>query len=1329
MAPTVSRVTETSRARPEAEPGIGEPEHDSGPTDAGRTVGRRVLRWLGVGLFVLYLAAGGTFLYGKYVLLPDIGRYRPQIEALVSQALGLRVAFPEISAEWRGLRPAIALRGATIFDQSGRPALSFGRLRGELAWRSLLFLDVRLHRLEIDRPELLLRRDREGRVFVAGLRIDGGGAGGFGDWVLKQVSIEVIDARLRWEDGLRAAPPLELEGVRLRLDNFGSRHRLALSARPPAEQAGALDVRADLRGERWGELAAWDGESYLELRDADLSAWRPWLDYPIELPRGFGSLRAWVTLRDLSPVAVKLDLALAQVAVRLGAELPLMELAEASGRLSASRGAATDPDGTITVAGQNLVLVLGEGAPAQRFAPAAFRFAWQPSVAKRPEHGELSGRGLDLEVLSHLTSYLPLPKSLREQIAAHAPRGQIAEMSFVWSGALAAPTAFKVDANFRGLGHSAAGGVPGFSGLSGHLVGTETAGTLSIDGGAAVFELPEMLAEPRVALDRLALGARWKRLETGLEFGVQEASFENADAAGTLSGVFRTRAGVPGDMDLDVRIARAKGAAVWRYLPLGINRDARAWVRAAVRAGNVHAARIVVKGDLGRFPFADRQGGQFLATVPLSAATLQFAPDWPEIRELSGEVIFEGSAMRARVRQGRILGVGIGPTQAEIADLDHDPVLTVRGRATGPTAEFLRFVEASPVGTYIDHFTADMRATGQAGLDLALTIPLDRVADTRAKGSLSIADNRLVIDPALPPLTEASALIEFSNEALNVRNAQGKFLGQPLTLTARTRSGGGVQAQMQGGATMAALHRFFEWPLLEHLSGATNWSGRLNVRKKSVDFTLDSSLQGIASSLPAPFNKSAADALSLRVERVESLDAGRSREVWRASLGNVARLHIERRRLGVEATNTATAVATNTATAVAIGPAELPAIPERGIRAAVKLPRLDLDAWRRIVESGGALGVAGAVPGSGSTQIDLQADELRLFGQQLAAVTARVRNAAGGWAVQLASNEASGDIAWRPQEGSAGRVVARFAKLGVGDEVVARGDASSLRTNVELPAFDVQVEQFSWAGNRVGRLEFVARNRAGTWRLDPFVLSNPDGRLSGEGAWSFAATQPDTRIKIKFDSGNVGKLLERFGYAGLMRRGTANLEASLAWRGPPTTIDYPTLEGEGRLAARNGQFSRIEPGVGRLLGVLSLQSLPRRITLDFRDIFSEGLAFDQIDGAFRIQRGVMRSDDLAISGPSAKIFMRGEISLQRETQDLRVRVQPALGESVAVGTMLANPAVGLAALLASKVLRDPIDKLFAYEYRVTGSWIDPKVEKLAEPVPGKPDPGAGPATP
>lgn len=1319
MAPTVSRVTETSPARPAAESGF-KPEPDSGPTDAGPKVGRRVLRWLGVGLFVLYLAAGGVFLYGKYVLLPDIGRYRPQIEALVSQALGLKVAFPEISAEWRGLRPAIALRGATIFDPSGRPALSFGRLHAELAWRSLLFLDLRLHRLEIDRPELLLRRDREGHVFVAGLRIDGDGAGSFGDWVLKQVSIEVIDARLRWEDGLRAAPPLELERVRLRLDNFGSRHRLALSARPPPERAGALDVRADLRGERWGELAAWDGESYLELRDADLSAWRPWLDYPIELPRGVGSLRAWVTLRDLSPVAVKLDLALAQVAVRLGAELPLMELAEASGRLSASRGTAADPDGTITVAGQNLVLVLGEGAPAPRFAPTAFRFAWQPAAARRPEHGELSGRGLDLAALSQLTSYLPLPGNLREQIAALAPKGQIAEMSLVWSGALAAPTAFKVDASFRGLGLAAAGGMPGFSGLSGHIVGTETSGTLSIDGGAAAFELPEMLAEPRVALDRLALRARWKRLESGLELGVQGASFENADAAGTLSGMFRTRPGTPGDLDLDVHIARANGAMVWRYLPLGVNRDARAWVRAAVRAGNVHAARIVVKGDLGRFPFADRRGGQFLATVPLSAATLQFAPDWPEIRELSGELIFEGSAMRVRARQGRILGVGIGPTQAEIADLDHDPVLTVRGRATGPTAEFLRFVEVSPVGTYIDHFTEDMRATGQAGLDLALTIPLDRAADTRAKGSLSIADNRLVIDPALPPLTEASALIEFSNEALNVRNAQGKFLGQPLTLTARTRNGGGVQAQVQGGATMAALHRFFEWPLLEHLSGATSWSGRLNVRKKSVDFTLDSSLQGIASSLPAPFNKSAAEALPLRVERVESLDAGRSREVWRVSLGNVARMQLERRRQGEEAVSMATAVT--------IGSAELPALPEQGIRAAVRLPRLDLDAWRRIVANGAALGVAGAVPGSDSTQLDLQADELRLFGQQLAAVTARVRNAAGGWAVQLASNEASGDIAWRPQEGGAGRVVARFAKLGVGDEVVARGDASSLRTNVELPAFDVQIEQFSWAGNRVGRLEFVARNRAGTWRLDPFVLSNPDGRLSGEGAWSFAANQPDTRIKIKFDSGNVGKLLERFGHADLMRRGTANLEASLAWRGPPTTIDYPTLEGEGRLSARNGQFNKIEPGVGRLLGVLSLQSLPRRITLDFRDIFSEGLAFDQIDGAFRIQRGVMRSDDLAISGPSAKIFMRGEVSLQRETQDLRVRVQPALGESVAVGTMLANPAVGLAALLASKVLRDPIDKLFAYEYRVTGSWIDPKVEKLAEPVPGKPDPGASPAT-
>ncbi|HUY02595.1 MAG TPA: AsmA-like C-terminal region-containing protein, partial [Rhodocyclaceae bacterium] len=218
------------------------------------------------------------------------------------------------------------------------------------------------------------------------------------------------------------------------------------------------------------------------------------------------------------------------------------------------------------------------------------------------------------------------------------------------------------------------------------------------------------------------------------------------------------------------------------------------------------------------------------------------------------------------------------------------------------------------------------------------------------------------------------------------------------------------------------------------------------------------------------------------------------------------------------------------------------------------------------------------------------------------------------------------------------------------------------------------------------------------------------------GTWRSGATQADTRLKFTLNAKNIEKMLSRVGYPDVVRRGRATLEGDVAWNGSPLAIDYPSLDGSMNVVAAAGQFNKLEPGAGRLLGILSLQSLPRRITLNFRDIFSEGFAFDSIAGQIGMKHGVMSSGDLRIQGPSAKILMSGSVDLSRETQNLRVRVQPAIGESLSVGAILmAHPAVGAIAYLVQKLLRDPIDQAFSYEYSVTGTWADPKVEKLSAP--------------
>jgi uncharacterized protein YhdP len=148
--------------------------------------------------------------------------------------------------------------------------------------------------------------------------------------------------------------------------------------------------------------------------------------------------------------------------------------------------------------------------------------------------------------------------------------------------------------------------------------------------------------------------------------------------------------------------------------------------------------------------------------------------------------------------------------------------------------------------------------------------------------------------------------------------------------------------------------------------------------------------------------------------------------------------------------------------------------------------------------------------------------------------------------------------------------------------------------------------------------------------------------------------------------------------------------------------------------AAKGQFVKLDPGIAKLLGILSLQSLPRRITLDFRDIFSEGFVFDSIIGSVKIERGIASTDNFRIGGPSARVVMTGDVDLARETQRLRVRVTPHLSEAAAIaGALIGGPVAGVAAFLAQKVLKDPIEQLATFEYSVTGGWSDPQVAKVA----------------
>jgi uncharacterized protein (TIGR02099 family) len=1322
----ISRLSSRLRLLPQAHPWLG-------------TLLRASL-W---GLTLAYFAFALLLFALRYAILPQIENYRSDVEQMIGSAINRPVGIRKIEAHWAGLRPALNLEGFEIRDPEGRPALAFDQVEAELAWSSLWHFQLRLARLELNAPTLLLRRDQKGRFFAAGLEItpQASDQDDFSDWLLAQDRVIIRDAGIAWHDELRGAPPLELKHLNFQLDNSLNRHRFGITAEPPRQLAARIDIRGDFKGRDLDQLDDWKGEVYAELDYADLAGWRSWVDYPVALPQGSGALRLWLGFAARQLVSTTADVRLADVRLQLRPDLPELDLLKLEGRLSGRR-----LEGGFEAELKHLTLATRDGLSLQ---PTDLKLSWQGAAANRAAQGTATANGLDLGALARLAAHLPLDAASRARLARHAPHGSVFDLKLDWKGSPDDPAGLEkwtVKSRFEGLGLTALGPVPGISGVNGRVDGNEKGGKLTLDGQRTAFELPTVFAEPKLELEAFAAELDWHSTAAGLQVKLQKAAFHNKDAAGEAAGTWRALSEGPGELDLDARLTRGSGAAVWRYMPLAVGKDVRDWLHVAIIGGKATETSLKLRGDLRQFPYRDGKGGIFEVRGKFRDATLRYAGSWPEINDIEGELLFAGARMLITGKSGRIFGVGLREVRAEIADIESpEEMLVVTGKASGPTADFLRFIEASPVGERIDHFTEEMKAEGNGELDLKLGLPLRRMANSKVDGSYRFDGNRLTVDKDLPPLAEVRGALRFSADHLEARGIRGTLLGSPLNVDVKTTGDGNVLVNAGGEVSIATLRRQFPQPLFDHLSGSAKWTGNVRVRKKSAEVKLSSNLVGLSSSLPEPFNKPATDAMALSFERKPPPDPaprsgprpgagavvrapsardtapgsaggitpGPAMDMLDVSLGRALRLQLVRR------TDSGTPSIVRGLLAVGeVGTG----MPERNMMVSINLPSIDADFWRGLLATQGSSNGQGesALPALPAVQFDLRAADLTAFDKRFHEVrlSGSRPEASASTRFELKSRELAGSFEWN--SAGNGKLTGRIAQFAIPESVATPAALQARASEVidRIPALDITVGQLSFKDRPLGTVRIAAENRDGYWntRID---ANNDDGILEATGRWRPSPTQADTRVEFKLGAKSIEKLLARIGYPDAVRRGSASLAGNLSWAGSPFTIDYPSLSGNLRLDASGGQFAKLEPGVGRLLGILSLQSLPRRITLDFRDIFSEGFAFDSIGGQFAVARGVMETKELQIQGPSARVLMSGTVNLGAETQNLKVRVQPALGESIAVGTMIANPVAGAVVWAAQKLFKDPFGQAFAFEYAVTGSWADPKVEKLGQ-IPQKP---------
>ncbi|MCA0394157.1 MAG: TIGR02099 family protein [Proteobacteria bacterium] len=1244
--------------------------------------------WYAVAIVLVLMALAAGALSR---LLPLAERHPDRVAAWLGERVGRPVAFDRLETEWTRRGPLLRFDGLRVGE--GADALRIGaaemlvsQYAGLLPGRS--FTELRLRGLQ-----LTLERGDDGRWSVHGLPGDQQAAGDPFAALERLGELQVIGGRLTL-----VAPALGIETtlprIDLRLQVNGDRVRTAVRAWI-REDASPLDVSADI------DRRAGDGEAYAAAMRADLAAWSPLLHFAgVSAEAGGGRAQAWMHLHDKRVTMVMVDADLDDVALRGspvadGRAPPRMRfehlLAKARWQLTDEGWRVDAPRLRIGAEGAPQVLDGLAVAGGRHFALRAARLDAGPLVM-----GLALGDRLDPGLRRWLLAAAP-DAGLRDIVIAGGDGGRM-----------------RASARVESLRFATVGDTPGLDGLAGMLTGDEQGFRFVPEPAATVrFDWPSGFGAPhRVTLRGEVAG--WRE-GNGVRIDAPALRIEGEGyAADARGGLWFQNDGTRPRIDLVARLDDAQVPIAKRFWVRHLMPDAAEhWLDAALVGGTVRGGRAVVSGDLDAWPFSSVDGhqaqGLFQAEAQLVDAVVKFQPDWPAADHLNGDVVFVNDGFSVKGRAA-IAGVGVPTLEARL-DHYHHATLSVDARAEGDAARLLALLRASPLREGIEDTLDSLSASGPVASTFALVLPLEGGKPPTVAGAVELRSTKLADARWDVAFEQVRGQARYDRHGFAAERLAAVRDGAAGTLSLRAGAGhvrDAAQAfEAELDASLSAADLLKQAPdlawLQPHVRGRSPWQVAVAIPKAQpaaraapVRLQLRSSLVGTTLDLPAPLEKPAGATLPTTIATALPFGDG---EV-EVDFGG---------RLALRARTTPA----GTGVRVALGASRVAeAPPANGLVASGRTPVLDALDWAAIAGGGGS---GGEFPLRG---IDITAGRLQLLGTGFADARLVATPAAGGTRLRFEAAAVAGEL-HLPQDPRA-PVVGTFERVyWQGPDPATAFSASPAPTApagrdatdpAKVPPLQLDIADFRFGDLALGRLALRTRPTADGLRIDQLQAVAPKQRIEATGTWS-GGSAGRTRLDMRAQSRDFGALMAGLGFGRSLDGGEGELQFTADWPRSPADFTLGALQGQLTVAIKDGRLVEVEPGAGRVLGLLSVAQLPRRLMLDFRDFFSKGFAFDRIGGHVRFDGGVAQSDDMVIDGPAAEIRMRGRSDLRAQTHDQTIEVLPKTGNLLpAVGALAGGPIGAAVGAVANAVLKKPLGEMGAKTYRVSGPWKEPKVE-------------------
>lgn len=1269
--------------------------------------------WITAAATVIFLAA---FLGTIQLLLPVAGQYRETAEQWASRSFQQPIRIGRLGAAWRGFGPRLKLEDVQLLDRDGATLLA----RFEQAYigidllKSLRFGAIAPGAITVVGVRLTLVRDADGALSVSGFRAtqagppEGAAAQGEGirHWLLRQSHLSIEAGEIEWIDQRKNQQPRRFSDVHLRLRNQGARHQLEGYAMLPEDLGRRIQFGLDVSGDVL-RPDNWRGAIYVQGTALRLAAWLDDAELlGARVVNGTADFKLWSDWDDGKPVKVDTDISAYSLGFARAPDRPTgapgespppvapVSIDAVSGRLTWQRHAG----GWVVGADRFLVKRADEIWP-----PSEFRMAYA-----RDDDGAIFEGAMDFarieDVAAMLLSSRDLKDDVRDAVTHIAPHGVVRGLRVRYQQNQDAAADIDVRAELDAVTTRRWNKLPGVTGLAGTLATTNRFGHFDLASRQATIDFGDLF---RAALPLKEAGGRidWRRRDDSWQVHTGLLSALNDDIAvqGTVKMVLPDDRSSP-FLDLQASYEHGNAARTSRYLPVRIMPAAAVdWLDRAIVGGHVTSGGLAFYGRTQDFPFDDRSG-RFEARFNVTDGIVAYAPGWPRLEAIAAEVVFENRGMTITGHKGKSFTSTLDQARVTVADFAAaDRELVVEGQAHGPTGDALRYLHESPLHERFGKYLEGATASGGSQLDLALRIPLHQQGRAGVNARLTFADSALRLAGGRVDITEINGGLGFTENGLSADGVAARVLGLPARISAGTDAT--VEPPMtrffaRGNASMREFAGLADLPLVfDRVSGRTDWWAELAIRPRQqgpADVTLDirSGLQGVDVRFPPPLGKGANVARGLRV--VMALPPGPEHPVH-IDYGDELRAIYAQRDSGNGMAPERVALHFGTGAAV------LPAAP--GIHVSGALERLAVREWEGIFD-------APAPPRAGALRLETVSMDIReatVFDRRFDDVRLVARREPKMWLATIDSQQLAGTVQY-PHDLSVPLLMdLEYLKL-------ARQTGTDNRPPFDprkLPVLRVRAKQFVYGDGDWGSLDLVTSRRPDGMHIDAANLDSPTAQIAIRGDWVVVKGAHSSSVDIKTDTGNLGQVLKNLEYVGGISGGKGHVELIALWDGPLGAFALERLDGTLRLNIDDGQVLDIEPGAGRFFGLLSVQALPRRLSLDFSDLFKKGFSFDKLSGQFSIDSGNAYTEDFYLAGPAARIEMKGRVGLASRDYDQLVTVTPHVSSGLPVaGALAGGPVVGAAMLLAEKLLKPGIDDIVTVQYSVKGDWNNPVVERL-----------------